>query len=85
MEGESCKIYQENSSHVPKEGWGLFERPLPSRLDPRARDFLVDLFNEGQKDRNSRSSPQTAELRLRDKFPGEEKCWLSVKQVTQRN
>ena len=69
------------STAIPKEGWALFQRPTPSRLDPKARDFLVSLFDAGRKDRNLRCSPQSAELRLRDQFPNDEECWLSVKQV----
>ena len=41
----------------------------------------MELFEGGRTDRNQRCSPQTAQLKLRDKFPSFEKCWLSVKQV----
>ena len=81
LQGEICTIFQTPSTMVPVEGWALFKRSAPGRLDPRARIFLVSLFEDGRKDRNLRCSPPTAELKLRGKFPDEEDCWLTVKQV----
>ena len=72
------------SPSIPKEGWALFQRLAAGRLDPRAREFLVGIFEDGRKDRNLRCSPVTAELKLRDEFPDDELCWLSVKQVNIR-
>ena len=81
LQGEHCVQMAAPSPVIPKEGWALFQRTAPSRLDPRAREFLVGLFEGGRKDRNLRCSPPTAELKLRDQFPNDESCWLSVKQV----
>ena len=81
IEGEICQTYDATAPVIPNEGWALFERPPPGRLDKLARDFLVDIFEDGRKDKNQRCSPQSAELKLRDKFPDCENCWLSVKQV----
>jgi hypothetical protein len=81
LQGEHCLRVEVPSPSIPKEGWALFQRMAAGRLDPRAREFLVGLFEDGRKDRNLRCSPVTAELKLRDEFPDEELCWLSVKQV----
>ena len=50
-----------NTVLAPKMGWALFERPPPSRLNPVARSYLVELFQVGKDDRNKRVSPQEAE------------------------
>ena len=69
------------SMYVAKEGWALFERPPPTRLPVKAKDYLVELFEGGKMDKNHRVSPEVAELKLRDKFPRSEDCWLTKKQV----
>ena len=81
LEGESCSTFSDSSTATPSEGWALFMRSPNARLDPCAREFLVGLFTDGRKNKNLRSSPQTAEIKLRNQFPDCEKCWLSVKQV----
>ena len=84
LQGEHCLRVEVPSPSIPKEGWALFQRLAAGRLDPRAREFLVGIFEDGRKDRNLRCSPVTAELKLRDEFPDDELCWLSVKQVNIR-
>ena len=81
MTGESLETFDENSVFVPKKGWALFERAVPTRLNFEARSYLVDLFEAGKTNRNHRVSPEEAELKLRDKFPTKEETWLSVKQI----
>ena len=83
LEGEKINRFPASSSLVPTEGWALFQRVAPGRLEARARDFLVSLFEDGKADRNLRCSPSSAEIKLRDMFPNDENCWLSVKQVVQ--
>ena len=40
--------------------------------------YLVELFEGGKMDKNHRVSPEVAELKLRDKFPSSEDCWLTL-------
>ena len=68
-------------SSFPTRGWALYDRPPPTRLNPQARAYLVELFEGGKLDKNRRVSPQEAENFLRQKFPTQEDSWLSVKQV----
>ena len=74
-------MFTSESRFLPKEGWALFDRPAPSRLNAAARSYLVELFNAGKENKNNRVSPETAEMMVHDKFPTDEDCWLTVKQV----
>ena len=65
----------------PLEGWALHERTPPSRLPIKAKEFLVELFEDGKINKNRRVSPDEAELKLRDKYPKTESYWLTKKQV----
>jgi hypothetical protein len=78
---EHLEEFSAGSQFLPREGWALFERPPPSRLNLEARGFLIDLFNAGKENKNHRVSPGAAEVMLRDKFPIKTECWLTVKQV----
>ena len=69
------------SEYVPLQGWALTERSSSSRFPVEAKDELTVMFEGGRQNKNCRVSPQTAEARLRDKFPNREECWLSAKQV----
>ena len=81
MTGENLESFQNGSEFVPAEGWALFDRPPPAKLNTAAREYLVELFEAGKQNKNHRVSPEEAEIKLRDKFPTSEACWLSVKQV----
>ena len=82
---EHLEKFSSESVFVPREGWALFDRPPPSRLNSEARVFLIELFNAGKENKNNRVSPEVAELMLRDAFPSKEVCWLTVKQVNHLN
>ena len=81
MMEENLENLPSESDFVPKEGWALFERAPASRLNEAAKGFCVDLFNAGKANKNSRVSPESAELMLRDRFPSKQECWLTVRQV----
>jgi hypothetical protein len=81
MSNEVLEKFDNPSDFVPVEGWALFDRPVPARLNPEARAYLVELFEGGKSDRNRRVSPEEAELKLRNRFPLSEVSWLTVKQV----
>ena len=81
MAEEKLHTVCDSSIFSPKEGWALFERTPPSKLNPDARAFLVDIFNSGKENRNKRVNHDAAEIMLRDNFPGKQECWLSAKQV----
>ena len=81
MSNEVLEKFDKPSDFVPVEGWALFDRPVPARLNLEARAYLVELFEAGKTDRNRRVSPEEAELKLRNRFPLSEVSWLTVKQV----
>ena len=81
MGKEELVSVEARSPCAPTQGWALFERPPPSRLNPDARTYLVELFQGGKEYKNRRVSPQEAVLLLYKKFPTQEDAWLSVKQV----
>ena len=63
------------------KGWALFDRSVPTRLNPEAREYLVEIFEAGKVNRNHRVSPEEAEMKLKNRFPLKEDSWLTVKQV----
>ena len=77
---EHLEEFSNDSKFVPTEGWALFDRLPPSRLNLEARGFLIDLFNAGKENKNHRVSPGSAEVMLRDNFPSKTECWLTVNQ-----
>ena len=50
MSNEVLEKFDNPSDFVPVEGWALFDRPVPTRLNPGARAYLVDLFKAGKTD-----------------------------------
>ena len=60
LEGELCNTFPVSSPVTPNEGWALFARTAPARLDPLAREFLVALFESGRADRNSKILPSNS-------------------------
>ena len=64
-----------------KEGWALYDRPTPKALAGKAQNYAKELFEAGQANRNARVTPESAAEKMMQKFPTEEECWLSAKQV----
>jgi hypothetical protein len=81
MSKEVLKKFDNPSDYVPMKGWALFDRSVPTRLNPEAREYLVEIFEAGKVNRNHRVSPEEAEMKLKNRFPLKEDSWLTVKQV----
>ena len=41
MSNEVLEKFDNPSDFVPVEGWALFDRPVPARLNPEARAYLL--------------------------------------------
>ena len=67
------------------EGWALYDRPTPKALEAQARSYAKELFEAGQANRNARVTPEGAAEMLMEKFPSNENCWLSAKQVGEQS
>ena len=80
LKGE--KLVPVKASTECSEGWALYNRPAPDRLAAEAKKYAEQLFEDGRRDRNARVTPESAEEKMKTRFPNDSKCWLSVKQVS---